>query len=105
MSEMPLNFSDIPTKKDEFGFSLYVSALEELINETAIVDTPITIGVFGAWGSGKTSLMSMLLERFDSPIPESNLVIWFDSWRYSQKEALWCIIIECCGGLKRKNIK
>ena len=41
---------------DGLEFSPYIDALAELITDPA-ANTPLTIGVFGSWGSGKTTLM------------------------------------------------
>ncbi|MBE9593553.1 MAG: hypothetical protein IMF19_08735, partial [Proteobacteria bacterium] len=43
-------------------------------------ETPITIGVYGAWGSGKTSLM-----RMTQDILEGNIkTVWFDAWKFDK---------------------
>jgi len=43
-------------------------------------DTPITIGLQGEWGTGKTSLMSLLLEDFN----DKNIACsWVNTWEYS----------------------
>jgi len=43
-------------------------------------DTPITIGLQGEWGTGKTSLMQMMLEKLkDQKIATS----WVNTWEYS----------------------
>lgn len=42
--------------EDSLQFKGFAQTLEEIITTS---ETPITIGVYGAWGSGKTSLMRM----------------------------------------------
>lgn len=54
-------FADNPITskdKDAFGFATYVEVLEEVILQTT--PRPFCIGVFGPWGSGKSSFMQML---------------------------------------------
>jgi KAP family P-loop domain len=81
------SYSDQRAKVDELGFTPSVEALLEIIRDSEVADTPLTIGVFGAWGSGKTSLMGMIADHLDqSPVC---LPIWFDAWRYAQGDALW----------------
>jgi predicted KAP-like P-loop ATPase len=48
-------------------------------------NTPLTIGVFGTWGSGKTSLMKMVKNK----LPNDFTVAWFDAWKYDKEETLW----------------
>ena len=47
--------------------------------------TPLTIGVFGTWGSGKTSLMRMVKQK----LPADFRVAWFDAWKYEKEETVW----------------
>lgn len=44
---------------DRLNFSHYADVLTEVV---LTADTPITIGIFGPWGSGKTSLMRLVAE-------------------------------------------
>jgi formylglycine-generating enzyme required for sulfatase activity len=75
---------DLPTDTDALDFQPYVDTLVDIIQTGS---TPLTIGVFGGWGSGKTSLMRMvkkgLLEK------ENYVIAWFDAWKYDKEETLW----------------
>lgn len=62
---------------DLFEISQYVSGLTKFVRTCV---TPMTISIQGDWGSGKTSMMSMVKEQLgDSVIP-----VWFNTWQYSQ---------------------
>lgn len=74
--------NDQPTDKDALDFMPYVETLAD-IAQTG--NTPLTIGVFGTWGSGKTSLMKMMKNNF----PNDFTVAWFDAWKYDKEETLW----------------
>lgn len=66
---------------DGLGFDTYSRILAAAASNTR---GPFTIGVFGEWGTGKTSLMR-LIERQLSHDP--NIVtVWFNAWRYEQEE-------------------
>jgi hypothetical protein len=79
-------YSDQPTTRDELGFAPSAEALLRIVHSSDLADTPLTIGIFGPWGSGKTSLMQMILDRLDS---QNCVPVWFDAWRYAQSDALW----------------
>ena len=85
-------FADNPITskdKDAFGFATYVEVLEEVILQTT--PRPFCIGVFGPWGSGKSSFMQMLRSSLkERKIP----TIWFNPWKYDQKEDLWNALIQ-----------
>ncbi len=74
--------NDQPTMEDKLDFIPYVDTLVDIIKTG---DTPLTIGVFGTWGSGKTSLMKMVQKR----LPKTFTVVWFDAWKYDKEDTLW----------------
>lgn len=84
--------TDNPTKKDHFGFDQYVEILVNILNEAE--NLPLTIGIFGEWGTGKTSLMLMIDEQLKKEEIEEIKTIWFNPWRYDQKEELWSAFIK-----------
>ncbi len=63
----------------------HAEALSEFIAE---VDTPITIGIQGDWGIGKTSLLNLIKERLEaitrSKRPIQLYTITIETWQYSQ---------------------
>lgn len=62
---------------DLLKLNRYASALSKFIINS---DTPITIGLQGEWGTGKTSLMSLMREELhDNQIATS----WVNTWEYS----------------------
>lgn len=73
---------DLPTDTDALDFQPYVDTLVDIAQSGS---TPLTIGVFGGWGSGKTSLMKMVRKG----LPKSFSVAWFDAWKYDKEETLW----------------
>jgi tetratricopeptide (TPR) repeat protein/Cdc6-like AAA superfamily ATPase len=53
---------DQPKSEDHLDFSPYVNALTNLISSSQ-TRTPLTLGLFGTWGSGKTQLMLLIDEK------------------------------------------
>jgi predicted KAP-like P-loop ATPase len=70
-------------KEDALDFTPYVQALADIVMTGS---TPLTIGVFGTWGSGKTSLMRMVKEQVEA---QGAVAGWFDAWKYDKEETLW----------------
>ncbi len=75
---------------DRFAFSDYAEALSRVVLESS---TPITIGLFGPWGAGKTSLMRLiaaqLVDQRSKEHRKAHLV-WFNAWQYDRDErAIW----------------
>ena len=63
--------------EDTLQFKVFAQTLEEIITTS---ETPITIGVYGAWGSGKTSLMRMTQDILKDKIK----TVWFDAWKFDK---------------------
>jgi hypothetical protein len=73
---------DLPSPHPALGFSEYAQALKEIIEES---DPQFAIGIFGTWGSGKTTLMNLIEDRLD---PAQTIVVRFSAWRYEKEEHL-----------------
>ena len=58
----------------------------------------MTIGVFGTWGSGKTSIMKMVKKQ----LPKKYTVAWFDAWKYDKEETLWrVLLLQVLSGIRK----
>lgn len=69
------------TPVDGLGFSVYAEVLAEAARNTP---GPFTIGVFGEWGTGKTSLMRMTKAQLANN--KEILSVWFNAWQYEREE-------------------
>ncbi|CAG0940810.1 Hercynine oxygenase [Anaerolineae bacterium] len=86
--------SDQPAASDQLNFAPYAKTLAGIIADQSTA-TPLTIGVFGSWGQGKTSLMRMV-ERLVTEDPDPDFPVqpvWFNAWLYSQQQSLWRALI------------
>ena len=72
--------------RDELQFSDFIPALKSILTEA---QTPLSLGVFGPWGSGKTSLLRMLEKEITDLGEDSVRAVWFTAWKYTRHEALW----------------
>ena len=68
-------------EQDSLNIQKYANSLSKFIRNS---DTPITIGLQGEWGTGKTSLMSLLLENFNKDEEKREIATsWVNTWEYS----------------------
>jgi formylglycine-generating enzyme required for sulfatase activity len=73
--------------EDGLNFKVFKPALMDIIHNA---DTPLTVGVFGTWGSGKTSLLHMLEgDLLAAGLRKKYCPVWFTAWKYDKQEALW----------------
>ena len=82
---------DQPTEQDALDFGAYRDALVGIVRDPE-TRTPLVIGVYGKWGSGKTSLMRMVEAELKGEAPEGERWIrtmWFDAWKYHREEVVW----------------
>ena len=76
---MKKGFTDSPAVQDSFNISKYINGLVNFIKSC---NTPMTIAVQGDWGTGKTSIMTMIKNELRN-LNNLNLV-WFNTWQFSQ---------------------
>jgi len=73
--------------EDGLNFTRYLDPLGTLLSAPS-TRTPLTIGVFGTWGSGKTSLLRLLDSRLETKYPDRFVRIWFNPWLYRSEPNL-----------------
>jgi len=93
ISDEPIN------ERAVFGFDAYSKTLAGLIARKEN-KTPLVIGVYGPWGSGKTTLMKMT-QRYLNQAEFTNKdlfrpckTVWFQAWKYSQQEEILSALIK-----------
>jgi Cdc6-like AAA superfamily ATPase len=94
---------------DQLGFQTYVNAFADLV-ESRATSPPLTVGIFGSWGMGKSFLLkgieSELVRRRterkkkkgqdatrtgaakDGPVERVHIVT-FNAWEYAASKAVW----------------
>jgi hypothetical protein len=65
---------------DKFGHKHYINVLKDLISTC---HTPFNIGLFGRWGVGKTTILSLLKQEIDKE--KQYKTISFNAWKYSNE--------------------
>jgi tetratricopeptide (TPR) repeat protein len=86
-----LAVNDAASLDDHLGFARFAVPLADYIAAMRPDQTPWTVGVYGEWGSGKTSFLKQvsaaLTERGIEPV-------WFNAWKYAREEDLWQALIQ-----------
>ena len=93
-------WSDNETKEDLLGYQVHASLLKDVILDKEML--PTSIGIFGNWGAGKSSLMLLLQKEIDEWVQKTtieneqketlkvnNLIlqIRFNSWKFENYES------------------
>jgi|GEM_PF-2413276 len=92
-----VSITDQPSGVDRLNFKRYVDAFAEMVSNPEL-STPITIGVYGQWGSGKSFLMGKIKEEIKERQKNKNKkvnihVVEFNAWVYSGSEHLWASLV------------
>ncbi len=83
--------SDRAAENDLLDFSPYTNTLLDIIRDPN-TQGPLVIGLFGSWGSGKTSLMQFVQKDLGDAAKNAGRnfrTVWFDAWKYEKEDALW----------------
>lgn len=72
---------DNNSRSDGLGFETYARVLG---NAALGTQGPFTIGIFGEWGTGKTSLMRLMQSNLKKN--KNVITVWFNAWRYEKEE-------------------
>lgn len=74
--------ADVPTEHPGLGFEDYAEALAEAIS--AADRAQFTVGLYGRWGSGKSSLLRAIQRRLKADTRV--ITVEFDAWRYQRTQ-------------------
>ena len=80
--------TDIPVsldKEDALNFSKYSERLAQIIADS---QAQFAVGIFGSWGTGKTSLMKMIKTKLKDKYKDDIITLWFEAWRYDRDKYL-----------------
>ena len=83
----------------DFGFSAYIDTIAGLIANKKN-KTPLVIGVYGKWGSGKTTLMQSIAdelkgnEKYKAEPYRTCRPVWFQAWKYKEEDEILAALLE-----------
>ncbi len=68
------------SSSDTFAYEAFAKALLNVLNNN---DPPISIGLFGPWGIGKSTIVNILFSKIRSDESSQLFPIYFNAWKYS----------------------
>ena len=76
------------SKEDTLEFKNLISVIEDhVFNRDEI--SPLVVGIYGKWGTGKTTLMNMAIEKLGKPNYKGKWIpIRFSPWKYRNEKNL-----------------
>lgn len=85
--------SDRPLEDDRFdvlGLGRKADALAAFLGNPR-TEPPLTFGIMGEWGKGKSSLMNLLRNRLGR---DGFTTVWFNAWHHQSEESLLASLLE-----------
>ena len=109
--QTPNIMHDAPIRENskiaDFHFEDFAATLARLI-ASQDTETPLAIGINGAWGSGKTSLLWLVKDMLANPKGKDGAhrfaqgeekdfrvckTVWFDAWKYNDEDKLLVALV------------
>lgn len=91
-------WSDNETTVDYLNFGVVADACAKLVQQAQ--GTPLSIGISGGWGVGKTSLVRMIegrLKAVQTPAENTYVVVTFNPWLYQDFEGARSALLQLVG--------
>jgi predicted KAP-like P-loop ATPase len=78
-------WQDNETEIDLLGFDVHANLIRSVITDPSVL--PVTVGVFGDWGGGKSSIMKMLQKELSDEKAYPDVVcLYFNGWTFEGYE-------------------
>ncbi len=88
LSESPIELS----KQDLLNYKHYAEKVRKVVQNNANNPEPLTIGVYGKWGEGKTSFMNLVenqVDLFEKNLDGKGIMKYhFNPWRYGSEDEM-----------------
>ncbi|MCE6219651.1 KAP family NTPase, partial [Acinetobacter baumannii] len=85
-------WSDIESKQDFLNYSEASEIVVNVLRNPGML--PISIGVFGSWGTGKSTILNLIEQKLQAEKKEDYILIKFDAWLYQGFDDARAALIE-----------
>jgi predicted KAP-like P-loop ATPase len=73
-------WADTETDIDFLNYSEVAELVAETIGTERLL--PLSLGIFGGWGTGKSSTLRLIESELNRGDPDRYLIVKFDAWLY-----------------------
>ena len=73
-------WSDIETKRDYLNYVEVAEVVADILMDPGM--RPVSVGIFGTWGTGKSSLLNLIESELTRRADDETIIIRFDAWLY-----------------------
>ena len=73
---------DLEIENDLLGTKCYANQLVDIIQNTS-AEQAYTLGLYGRWGSGKSTIIKTAKHKLETENPQRIKVVIYDAWKYS----------------------
>lgn len=101
ISDAPLFELDYLKEEDAFDHEAYAETILEIIKKN---EPPLTIGLFGRWGIGKSTVINIVRQRIEKACAKAKS-IYFNAWQHSGDSFRREFLLTCVSELFKHDQK
>ena len=95
---------DLEIENDLLGTKCYANQLADIIQNTS-AEQAYTIGLYGRWGSGKSTIIKTAKHKLETENPQRIKVVIYDAWKYSGDSFRRMFLMQLQSSLNLKPIQ
>lgn len=73
-------WADVDTRLDFLNFSEVADLVADIVRDPTM--RPVSVGVFGTWGTGKSTILNLVEANLLSEAADDVIIVRFDAWLY-----------------------